>query len=134
MAKKEEPKITAEQPQVDPKVMIDGLVQKAKVALDEYMKLDQEQIDNITKAAALAGLSAQMELAKMAVEETGRGIFEDKVTKNIFSTEYIWHSIKYEVLHRLQTQHLQQCSRRSAVLRQEIRSSSVSTQMLRNVQ
>lgn len=96
MAKKEEPKITAEQPQVDPKVMIDGLVQKAKVALDEYMKLDQEQIDNITKAAALAGLSAQMELAKMAVEETGRGIFEDKVTKNIFSTEYIWHSIKYE--------------------------------------
>ncbi len=50
MAKKEEPKITAEQPQVDPKVMIDGLVQKAKVALDEYMKLDQEQIDNITKA------------------------------------------------------------------------------------
>ena len=41
MAKKEEPKITAEQPQVDPKVMIDGLVQKAKVALDEYMKLDQ---------------------------------------------------------------------------------------------
>ena len=41
MAKKEEPKITAEQPQVDPKVMIDGLVLKAKVALDEYMKLDQ---------------------------------------------------------------------------------------------
>ena len=96
MAKKEEVQKTAEQPQIDPKVMIDGLVQKAKVALDEYMKLDQAQIDSITKAAALAGLSAQMELAKMAVEETGRGIFEDKVTKNIFSTEYIWHAIKYE--------------------------------------
>ena len=96
MAKKEEVQKTAEQPQIDPKVMIDGLVQKAKVALDEYMKLDQAQIDAITKAAALAGLSAQMELAKMAVEETGRGIFEDKVTKNIFSTEYIWHAIKYE--------------------------------------
>ena len=53
MAKKEEPKITAEQPQVDPKVMIDGLVQKAKVALDEYMKLDQEQIDNITRLLLL---------------------------------------------------------------------------------
>ena len=85
-----------QQEQNDPKAMIDELVAKAKVALDEYMKLDQEQIDKITKAMALAGLSAQMELAKMAVEETGRGIFEDKVTKNIFSTEYIWHSIKYE--------------------------------------
>ena len=73
MAKKEEPKITAEQPQVDPKVMIDGLVQKAKVALDEYMKLDQEQIDNITKAAALAGLSAQMELAS-AVESVNENL------------------------------------------------------------
>ena len=85
-----------EEKKAEIKAMVDGLVAKAKVALDEYMKLDQEQIDKITKAMALAGLSAQMELAKMAVEETGRGIFEDKVTKNIFSTEYIWHSIKYE--------------------------------------
>ena len=37
-----------------------------------------------------------MELAKMAVEETGRGIYEDKITKNMFATEYIYHSIKYE--------------------------------------
>ena len=96
MAKEKDANKTAEQPQVDPKAMVDELVAKAKAALDEYMKLDQEQIDKITKAMALAGLSAQMELAKMAVEETGRGIFEDKVTKNIFSTEYIWHSIKYE--------------------------------------
>ncbi len=93
MAEKE--KNTQEQ-QVDAKVLVDGLVENAKKALDEYMDLDQEQIDKITKAMALAGLSAQMELAKMAVEETGRGIFEDKVTKNIFSTEYIWHSIKYD--------------------------------------
>ncbi len=82
--------------QPDAKELVDQLVANAKKALDEYMKLDQEQIDKITKAMALAGLSAQMELAKMAVEETGRGIFEDKVTKNIFSTEYIWHSIKYD--------------------------------------
>jgi acetaldehyde dehydrogenase/alcohol dehydrogenase len=87
---------TEEEKKAEIKSMVDGLVAKAKVALDEYMKLDQEQIDKITKAMALAGLSAQMELAKMAVEETKRGIFEDKVTKNIFSTEYIWHSIKYE--------------------------------------
>lgn len=77
-------------------VMINTLVDNAKKALDEYMKLDQQQVDKITEAMALAGLSAQMELAKMAVEETGRGIFEDKVTKNIFSTEYIWHSVKHE--------------------------------------
>ena len=76
--------------------MINELVSNAKKALEEYMKLDQGQVDKITEAMALAGLSAQMELAKMAVEETGRGIFEDKVTKNIFSTEYIWHSIKHE--------------------------------------
>ena len=88
--------MTEEEKKAEIKTMVDGLVAKAKVALDEYMKLDQEQINKITKAMALAGLSAQMELAKLAVEETGRGIFEDKVTKNIFSTEYIWHSIKYE--------------------------------------
>lgn len=88
--------MTEEEKKAEIKTMVDSLVAKAKVALDEYMKLDQEQINKITKAMALAGLSAQMELAKLAVEETGRGIFEDKVTKNIFSTEYIWHSIKYE--------------------------------------
>lgn len=76
--------------------MINDLVEKADKALEEYMKLDQEQIDKITKAMALAGLSAQMKLAKMAVDETGRGVFEDKVTKNIFATEYIYHSIKNE--------------------------------------
>ncbi len=77
-------------------IMVDKLVENAKKALDEFMKMDQQQIDKITEAMALAGLSAQMELARMAVEETGRGIFEDKVTKNIFSTEYIWHSVKHE--------------------------------------
>lgn len=71
-------------PQIDVAQMIDDLVQKADKALDEYMKLDQKQVDEITKAMALAGLSAQMKLAKMAVEETGRGVFEDKVTKKHF--------------------------------------------------
>ena len=81
---------------VDAAKAVDELVKKAKTALDEYMKLDQEQIDKITEAMALAGLSAQMKLARMAVDETGRGIFEDKVTKNIFATEYIYHSIKHD--------------------------------------
>ena len=78
------------------KQMIDELMEKAKIASQEYLKLSQEQVDNIIKAMSMAGLEHHMELAKMAVEETGRGIYEDKITKNMFATEYIYHSIKYE--------------------------------------
>jgi len=76
--------------------MIDDLVARAKVASEEYMKLDQETINNIIKKMSMAGLENHMKLAKMAVEETGRGIYEDKITKNMFATEYIYHSIKYD--------------------------------------
>ena len=78
------------------KNMIDELVEKAKIASKQYLDLSQEQVNNIIKAMAMAGLEHHMELAKMAVEETGRGIYEDKITKNMFATEYIYHSIKYE--------------------------------------
>ena len=76
--------------------MINELVEKAKLASKEYLQLDQETVDNITKAMSMAGLEHHMELAKLAVEETGRGIYEDKITKNMFATEYVYHSIKYE--------------------------------------
>lgn len=76
--------------------MINELVEKAKIASKEYLKLNQETVDNITKAMSMAGLEHHMELAKLAVEETGRGIYEDKITKNMFATEYVYHSIKYE--------------------------------------
>ena len=76
--------------------MVDDLMEKAKKASEEYLKLDQEQVDKIVKAMSMAGLEHHMELAKMAVEETGRGIYEDKITKNMFATEYIYHSIKYD--------------------------------------
>ena len=76
--------------------MIDGYVAKAQKALDEFMALNQEQIDTIVKAMTLSGLDKHMELAKMAVEETGRGVYEDKITKNMFATEYVYHSIKNE--------------------------------------
>ena len=76
--------------------MIDDLVERAKKASEEYLKLDQETIDKITKAMSMAGLEHHMELAKMAAEETKRGIYEDKITKNMFATEYVYHSIKYE--------------------------------------
>ena len=82
-----------EEEQARVKTMIDDLVEKAKVASEEYLKLNQEQVNNIIRAMSMAGLEHHMELAKLAVEETGRGIYEDKITKNMFATEYIYHSI-----------------------------------------
>ncbi len=76
--------------------MVDKLIERAKKASEEYKKLDQETVDNIVKKMSMAGLDNHMRLAKMAVEETGRGIYEDKITKNMFATEYIYHSIKYD--------------------------------------
>jgi acetaldehyde dehydrogenase/alcohol dehydrogenase len=76
--------------------MIDTLVSNAQKALEQFMSLSQEQVDDIVHAMAIAGLENHMRLAKLAVEETGRGVYEDKIIKNMFATEYIWHSIKYE--------------------------------------
>lgn len=76
--------------------MINLLVKNAQNALSEYMKLDQESVDKIVKAMAFAGMENHVKLAKMAVEETGRGIVEDKIIKNMFASEYIWNSIKNE--------------------------------------
>ncbi|MDR0294247.1 MAG: bifunctional acetaldehyde-CoA/alcohol dehydrogenase [Oscillospiraceae bacterium] len=77
-----------------PAEQIDALVVRAQEALAEYMEMTQEQVDKVVHAMTLAGLDRHMHLSKLAVEETGRGIVEDKVIKNIFATEYIWHSIK----------------------------------------
>ena len=74
---------------------IDSLVKKASTAAGEFLKLDQDQVDDIVRAMTLEGLDRHMELAKLAVEETGRGIYEDKITKNMFATESVYHSIKY---------------------------------------
>ncbi|MEF9991606.1 MAG: bifunctional acetaldehyde-CoA/alcohol dehydrogenase [Peptostreptococcaceae bacterium] len=74
---------------------VNVLVDKANKAKVEMLKLDQEAVDNIVKEMAKKGLDKHIELAKMAVDETQRGVFEDKVTKNIFATEYVYNSIKY---------------------------------------
>lgn len=76
--------------------MIDQLVKRGKSAYEAFLHYDQEQIDEIVKQMALAGLDQHMPLAKMAVEETGRGVYEDKIIKNIFATEYVYHGIKYD--------------------------------------
>ena len=74
--------------------MIEELIERAKVARQEYSKLTQEDVDRIVKQMAMAVLENHMMLAKLAVDETKRGIYEDKMTKNIFASEYIYHSIK----------------------------------------
>jgi acetaldehyde dehydrogenase/alcohol dehydrogenase len=76
--------------------MIDQLVANAQKALEKFREYDQETIDKIVKEMALAGLDQHMRLAKLAVEETKRGVYEDKIIKNIFATEYIYHNIKYD--------------------------------------
>lgn len=76
--------------------MIEELIEKAKIASNKYHALDQKQVDEIVRQMSMAGLEHHMELAKMAIEETKRGIYEDKITKNMFATEYIYHSIKYD--------------------------------------
>lgn len=78
------------------KAQIDVLVDNANKVLNEFMEMSQEQVDAIVKAMAMAGMDNHMMLAKMAVEETKRGVYEDKIIKNMFATEYIYHSIKYE--------------------------------------
>lgn len=84
----------AKQEQVDNNQSIDKLVDNAQNALKEYMSMSQAQIDAIVKAMTLVGVAEHMRLAKLAVQETGRGVVEDKVIKNLFATEYIYHSIK----------------------------------------
>ncbi|MGL5020549.1 MAG: aldehyde dehydrogenase family protein, partial [Mycoplasmatales bacterium] len=79
--------------EIDPIVHVDELVQKGLKALDEFLLLDQEQIDFIVKKATVAGINEHGNLALMAVEETGRGVFEDKATKNMFATEFIQNNI-----------------------------------------
>ena len=79
---------------IDVPAMIDELVKKGNVALGKMEEFNQEQVDHIVHEMAMAALNAHMPLAKMAVEETGRGIYEDKAIKNMYASESIWHSIK----------------------------------------
>lgn len=74
--------------------MIDGLATKANIALKEMADFDQEKVDHIVHEMAMAALDKHMLLAKMAVDETGRGVLEDKAIKNMYASEYIWNSIK----------------------------------------
>ena len=80
----------------DVQTVIDELATKGVEALDAMANFTQEQVDHIVHQAAIAALDKHMYLAKLAVDETGRGIYEDKAIKNMYASEYIWNSIKYD--------------------------------------
>lgn len=73
---------------------LEQLINRVKNAQRIYATYTQEQVDKIFRAAALAANQARIPLAKMAVEETGMGIVEDKVIKNHFASEYIYNKHK----------------------------------------
>lgn len=76
--------------------MVDDLVKRSHVALDKMANFTQEQVDKICEAIATAGEQNAYPLAKMAVEETQRGVVEDKTTKNMYASENIWNSLRHE--------------------------------------
>ena len=72
---------------------IDQLVEGATKALAEYARFTQEDIDHIVRKASVAALNQHGKLALLAVNETGRGVFEDKAVKNIFACEHVTNSM-----------------------------------------
>jgi acetaldehyde dehydrogenase / alcohol dehydrogenase len=80
------PELTAE---------IDELVQGGLSALSAYADYDQARIDYIVKKASVAALSEHMRLAQLAVQETRRGVVEDKAVKNIFACEHVSKSLRH---------------------------------------
>ncbi|MEV6613125.1 bifunctional acetaldehyde-CoA/alcohol dehydrogenase [Streptomyces sp. NPDC051051] len=77
----------------DTMVAVDRLVTAGLKALADYESLTQEQVDHIVKKASVAALDQHTALARLAVEETGRGVFEDKAAKNMFACEHVTHSM-----------------------------------------
>lgn len=74
---------------------VDELVAKAQRALETYLTLDQEAVDYIVAKCSVAGLDQHGVLAEAAVQETGRGVFEDKAVKNLFACEYVTSNMKH---------------------------------------
>lgn len=74
---------------------VDELVQKGLVALDKFRNLNQEQVDYIVAKASVAALDQHGVLAKHAFDETKRGVFEDKATKNLFACEHVVNNMRH---------------------------------------
>lgn len=79
---------------VDSPEKLGRTLEKVRAAQEKFATYSQKQVDEIFRAAALAANSMRIPLAKMAVEETGMGIVEDKVIKNHYASEYIYNAYK----------------------------------------
>ena len=79
---------------VDSVEKLEALLARVREAEKIFATYSQEQVDKIFKAAAIAANKARIPLAKMAVEETGMGVVEDKIIKNHYAAEYIYNAYK----------------------------------------
>ena len=79
---------------VDSVEKLEKAIASTRKAQEEFAKFSQEQVDEIFKAAAIAANAERISLAKMAVEETGMGLVEDKVIKNHYAAEYIYNKYR----------------------------------------
>ena len=79
---------------VNDEVTLLDKIARVRAAQAKYATYTQEQVDKIFFAAAMAANKARIPLAKMAVEETGMGVVEDKVIKNHYASEYIYNTYK----------------------------------------
>jgi acetaldehyde dehydrogenase / alcohol dehydrogenase len=73
---------------------VDVAVESAVAGARAFRELDQAQVDRIVDAMVRAGVRAAAELAQLAIEETGFGVFEDKVVKNYLATEFLSDYLK----------------------------------------
>ncbi len=73
---------------------LDSLVQRARVAAAVFTQYTQEDVDRIVKPMVIAGLENAQRLARLAVEETGLGLLEDKAIKNMVATEFVYNYVK----------------------------------------
>ena len=92
--KKEASVMNKEKTPVDSVEALEKRIQEVRAAQQEFASFSQKQVDVIFKAAALAANKARIPLAKLAVEETGMGVVEDKVIKNNYASEYIYHAYR----------------------------------------
>ncbi len=83
--------------ELDPKAVaeVDSLVKKGLVALEKFRLLDQKTVDYIVAKVSTKVLDQHEYLARLAVEETKRGVFEDKCTKNLFACEYVTNAMRH---------------------------------------
>ena len=81
---------------VDNLEKLQKMIEKVKKAQEIFSEFSQEQVDKIFEAAAIAANQERIPLAKLAVEETGMGVVEDKVIKNHYASEYIYNKYKNE--------------------------------------